>query len=196
MSNIPLDPARGGSQCITPSALKNADIIVSTTGAAASVVIRTGTSSAVSHAMLYTGDGNVIEAVGQGVRSVPLSVAFHGASLAVAYRMTTLSHDEAIQVVNFALRQRGKAYDYTGAAGAGVARNNFACAAAGLIICVVAKSGLASASNKFFCSQLVLAAFASANHPLSAQAPATSVPNDIPLAYSVGRLEYVGHLVV
>lgn len=155
-----------------------------------------GTGSPVSHAMLYAGNGYVIEAVAGGVRHVPLKDAFNDASLAVAYRMTNLTDDEGSQVVDFATQQIGKAYDGVGAGGAGIARNGFACVAAGLVVCVMASAGVVGSANRFFCSELVLAAFASVNKPVSRQRPSTSIPNDIPQAYSQGILQYVGHLVV
>lgn len=54
---ISLTPAGGGGMCIGPEALQAADIIVSTTRAAVSGVIRFGTNSTVSHAALYAGNG-------------------------------------------------------------------------------------------------------------------------------------------
>src|SRR6476620_6347967 len=56
---IPLDPGIGGMS-IGVDALQPADIIVSTARHAVSYAIRAGTLSAVSHAMLYVGDGRVI----------------------------------------------------------------------------------------------------------------------------------------
>ena len=67
---IPLDPGVGGMS-IGVDALQPADIIVSTARHAVSYAIRAGTLSAISHAMLYVGNGKVIEAVGSGVREVP-----------------------------------------------------------------------------------------------------------------------------
>jgi len=50
-------------------------------------------------------------------------------------------------------------------------------------------------SDKFYCSQLVLEAFRQAGHPIISASPNTSTPEDIPEAYSHGKLLYVGHLV-
>ncbi len=196
MNNIPLTPKNGGGLCLSPSELKAADIIVSTTGATVSGVVRFGTGSPVSHAMLYVGGGNVVEAVGSGVREVPLKSAFNDASLAVAYRMTDLTMREAEAVIRFAKNNVGRAYDKAGAVGAGLAANSPACFLLGAVVCAVVRSGTASVPNNFYCSELVLAAFASANRPIINQNPSTSVPQDIIRAYSVGRLEYLGHLVL
>ena len=72
MSAIELDPGVGG-QCVGESALEAGDLIVSTTAARVSRGIRTATSSPVSHAMLYVGNGQVIEAIQEGVVERPLS---------------------------------------------------------------------------------------------------------------------------
>ena len=195
MKDIPLTPERSGGLCIQSSSLIGADLIVSTTNAFASRVIRTGTFSGVSHAMLYIGAGMVIEAVGSGVRQVPLSTAFLDASLAVSYRRVDLIDRDRDAIIHFAKTKVGKGYDTAGALGAGVARNPVACAAAGVVVCVGSSFGLASDDDRFFCSELILSAFSAANRPIMNQRPSTSVPNDIPKAYSRGLLEYVGHLI-
>ena len=196
MKKIALDPKNGGGMCISPAALKLGDLIVSTTGANVSTAIRVGTGSPVSHAMLFVGGGQVIEAVGTGVRRVPLGTAINDASLAVAYRVPDLSEKEGSLVVNFAVQQIGRKYNTSGAAGAGVARNPLACAASGVVICVAANAGMFSSGGRFYCSELVLAAYVAANRPLVPRNPSVSVPNDIPLAYSHGTLVYAGHVVV
>lgn len=58
---------------ISASTLRPADIIVSTTDAAVSAVIRAGSGSSVSHSMLYIGGGSVVEAVEAGVVRRPLA---------------------------------------------------------------------------------------------------------------------------
>lgn len=63
---IPLDPGVGG-QSIDENALSIGDIIVSTTPALISRVIRRATGSVVSHALVYIGGGQVVEAIGAGV---------------------------------------------------------------------------------------------------------------------------------
>lgn len=71
---------------ITASALRPADIIVSTTNAADSAVIRAGIGSSVSHSMVYVGGGFVIEAVERGVLKNQLTDALNEAVLAIALR--------------------------------------------------------------------------------------------------------------
>lgn len=54
---------------IDVNALRPADIIVSTTNAAVSAVIRAGIGSSVSHSMIYIGGSTVIEAVERGAQA-------------------------------------------------------------------------------------------------------------------------------
>lgn len=68
------------------SALRPADIIVSTTDAAVSAMIRAGSGSSVSHSMLYIGGGAIVEAIDAGVVRRPLADALQGAVLAIALR--------------------------------------------------------------------------------------------------------------
>ncbi len=62
---IALDPGVGGCS-IGIAALQPADIIVSTTASPLHEGIRIATRSVVSHAALYAGDGEMIEAIGRG----------------------------------------------------------------------------------------------------------------------------------
>jgi uncharacterized protein YycO len=64
--SIPLDPGRGG-RSVGDGALAMGDILVSTTPALSSAAIRIGAGADVSHARLYIGAGQVVEAVGEGV---------------------------------------------------------------------------------------------------------------------------------
>ncbi len=62
--NIPLTPVGGGGHCINTDELQLADIIVSTTNARISQMIRAASGSVVSHAMIYARNNQVIEAIG------------------------------------------------------------------------------------------------------------------------------------
>lgn len=72
---------------IHPSALQPADIVVSTTPATVSWVIREVTGAPFSHAMLYVGNGDVIEAIPSSVVPRTLNAALSEATLAVAFRV-------------------------------------------------------------------------------------------------------------
>lgn len=84
------------------AALEIADIIVSTTGASLSKAIRTATQSEVSHALLYVGDGLIVEAIGSGVDVRPIGDALIDANLAVAYRHSGMTPGKAMIVRDYA----------------------------------------------------------------------------------------------
>lgn len=84
-------PVGGGGVCLSDIGMNPADVIVSTTNATISGVIRADTSSSVSHAALYDGAGRVYEAIGQGVVHRPLMVALSDDTLAVVYRVRNMT---------------------------------------------------------------------------------------------------------
>ena len=171
MKPIPLTPTRGGGLCIADWALQPADIIVSAGIGAVSTAIRYGTSSDVSHAALYVGDGEVIEAIGPGVVERALSKSLDEHSLAVAYRARGMTPSAAAIIVHTAEQWKGKKYDTLGAAGAG-ARNPLVCVVVlGIVPCGIARAGRFKSSDKFYCSQLVLEAYRRAGFLLSPRIP-------------------------
>ncbi|MEP7341352.1 MAG: hypothetical protein ABI977_26720 [Acidobacteriota bacterium] len=194
---IALTPKDGAGMSMGESALVSADIIVSTTRAAVSFGIRAGSLSHVSHAMLYIGGGEVIEATGQGVVKRALATALHDATLAVAYRRKELSRLEADLVIRFAERQKGRKYDTAGAmlSGGGRANTLLCVTLLGGVGCVVAREGGFSNAEKFYCSELVAEAFRQAHKPIVDFRSDASSPQNIVQAYSNGLLEYVGHLI-
>jgi cell wall-associated NlpC family hydrolase len=198
MADIPLDPGGAGGEygmSIGDSALRTADLIVSTTSATVSGVIRAGSGSAVSHAILYIGGGQVIEAIGEGVVNRSLSDALEHATLAVGYRVKTLPDAKAGDVVRYAMGWVGKKYTVIGALGGG-ARANPALyiMAFGIVGFGIAASGALRSKDKFYCSQLVLEAYRLAGSPIIDSTPNASSPQSIVVAHSSGKLAYVGHL--
>lgn len=188
---IPLDPGIGG-QSIGLEALSPGDIIVSTARHPVSFAIRAGTLSAVSHAMIYVGGGNIVEAVGDGVREVALGTAIGDAILAVAYRDPRVDAAKAQALVDFARAQVGRPYNY-----AGIARIGYRIThpLASRILDVVRDiAGVDDTSaGSFFCSELVFAAFEAAGIPLVAQRAGDNTPQDV-VQLTRGSLGYVGHL--
>jgi N-acetylmuramoyl-L-alanine amidase len=197
---IPLDPGVGG-QSIGEDALQAGDIIVSTTDQLSSRGIRFGTGSQVSHAKLYIGDGQVVEAVGQGVKMPSLARSLAQDSLAVAFRYPGITQEQQLMVRDFAGQQLEKHYNYVGIVRQAlfqVERTN--CDAlpddlAGVCRSWVGGIVLGPGNNDtFFCSQLVLAAYASAGIPLTSTPPVWGSPEDIAELRLSGQLAYVGHL--
>jgi cell wall-associated NlpC family hydrolase len=196
MSTIALTPKTGGGLCVPEQMLKPADIIVSTTPATISRVIRATTRSAISHAILYIGGDNVIEAIGEGVTRRPLDRALAEATLAVAYRHCKMTPQLAAQIVAKAKAWIGKKYDATGALGGGAANADLGVClvTVGVVTCYAARKGMLNRLDRFYCSELVMEAYREAGAPIGSISPGISTPESLVQAYSSGVLSYVGHL--
>jgi uncharacterized protein YycO len=200
--DIPLDPGAGGL-CIDTSALEIGDIILSTTDAASSGFIRFGTGSQVSHAMLFVGQGGqVIEAMGSGVRMMPLADAIAHATLAVAFRSPSLTDDQKGQIADAAAGFIGLPYNKVGIVRQVAFQiHSRVCSllpddAQERCRNFVGQFDLGTSNNsQFFCSEMVLAAFQAAGCPLTTTPPVWSSPEDLAqLFFRRGALAYVGHL--
>lgn len=201
-TDIPLDPGNGGMS-IGPDALEIGDIILSTTPAAVSDLIRFATTSDVSHAMLYVGQGQqVIDATGHGVRLRPLTDALADATVAVAFRYPGLTDDQKGIIADKAAELIGRSYNYLGIIRQAQFRVH-------RVLCDVLPDAEATAcrtffgkvdlgrgdSTEFFCSQLIVEAYQDAGVPLTDTPPVWSSPDDLAqLALRQGALAYVGHL--
>lgn len=181
---------------LNESDLQVADILLSTGDAVVSSVIRAATGSNYSHASLYIGNGNIIEAVGDGVQLKTLTRAMSDDSFVSVYRRIRMSSAQGQVVVNYARRQIGKPYDSAGAAGGGLTSGR------GIVIGiflgpVLSNLGLAADLRNrnnpeaaFYCSELVALAFANAGVPLGSGAASTT-PEDINRSH---LLNYIGDL--
>jgi len=188
---------------ISEHTLRPADIIVSTTNANVSAVIRAGTGSSVSHSMIYLGGSFVIEAVEVGVIRRPLAVAVEQAALAIALRRRNLTDQQRRAVVEYATQFMFRPYDKIGAAGSGTSLGRgsllaaFGCGIT-LGLCAVGIAGMAdnakpaNADRAFFCSELVARVFELAGAPVVGGPPSYTTPRQIRMA---NTLLYMGKLV-
>jgi uncharacterized protein YycO len=183
---IRLDPGAGG-RSIGTDALQISDLIVSTASGIVSAAIRTGTLSYVSHASLYIGYDQLVEAVGKGVMLNNIYESMTHNTLAVAYRYPNLDEITALKIRDYVGVQLDKGYNYAGIAAHG-------CLITGHILCAIAAREMAERSDKFFCSQLVLAAYESVGIKLTTTSPLSSSPADIPHLRLKKKLIYVGHI--
>ncbi|WP_298165715.1 hypothetical protein [Novosphingobium sp.] len=174
---ITLAPAAGGN-CLVPSALRTADLIVSTTGSWVSGAIRIGTKAVVSHALLCINSSEVVEAIGEGVVRRSIDAAVEHGSLAVAYRVPNLDIGTASKVVNWAVSRVGTRYSEKGAL---VSADKLLCRVVG------------PQPGGFFCSQLVIEAFKQAGVNLTELPSQCVTPGDVS-KIAIERLKYVGHL--
>ena len=175
--------------------LQPADIIVSTTSANVSRVIRVGTFSKVSHACLYVGSLEVIEAIGEGVVNRTIEESVGADTLAIVLRHKNMSAAAAAIIVRYAGRQVGKKYDLAGAASAapGVTKG-FICVVSPALCVGLAGGEAANALDqdaKFFCSELVARAYEQANMRLINRPAYQTNPDDV---YTSHVLCYVGNL--
>jgi hypothetical protein len=190
----PLSPKAGGGSCLASSALAPADIIVSTTNEPISRIIKFGSGfSEVSHAILYVGNDQVIEAIEPKVTERMLGISLGEATLAVVYRHKLMTPASAIIVVGHAKSLIGTSYDYSGAVGAGLSHLP-AQSILGRILTLSAEKGAFNRPSRFYCSELVFASYDKAHLPLAAISPHTSRPQEIVSAFEHGVLRYVGHL--
>ncbi len=179
---------------LTVNDLRPADILLSTGDAAASSAIRFGTGSRFSHAALYAGNGEIIEAIGEGVVRQSLARAMRDDTLVCVYWRIGMSDAQAGQAIRYATVQIGKPYDELGAVGAGVTSGRgfvlsvFAgainpIAALGVNVAIAADViNRLNPERTFFCSELVALAFEKAGVPLGRGAASTT-PQDVASAH-------------
>jgi uncharacterized protein YycO len=188
---------------IGEGSLRKADIVVSTTAAGVSRGIRAGTGASVSHAMLYTGNLQVVEAIGEGVVSRALAMAKHDATLAIVLRRRNLSQAKANEVVAHALGFKDRPYDVIGAVGSGATLGRgklfagvgclIALRTCGVASAEVLRNASATERDKaFFCSELVARAFELAGVPIVEGSASFASPRAVRIS---PHLYYVGKLV-
>lgn len=208
--NKALDPANGG-RLITDTALQPGDILLSSTNGITSAGIRLITLAPVSHASLYIGNQEIVEAVGSGVRRRSLTETLDEEAVVVAFRHPQLQSVQAEKIRSFALEKVGKPYDHLGIVLQApfslerrlcelplmpdVLRN--ACLQG------IAAIQLGTANNdRFFCSQFVLESYRRAELPITDADPRWISPadilhmreGDVPSMKIHQALTYVGHL--
>ncbi|ARU06364.1 hypothetical protein CCO03_18370 [Comamonas serinivorans] len=210
VQNKALTPDNGGREARVED-LQAGDILLSAGSGLNAVSIRVSTLSPVSHAALYLGEGRVIDAVGSGVREVPLDVFVDEASAVVAFRHPGMRPDHLPALTAFAQDQVGQPYNLTGI----VLQAPFTLERRLCELPVLpgpvrdfCLRGIAliqlgvGPSDRFFCSQLVLEAYRRAGLPLTDADPRLATPvdllhmreGDVPSVRTHQALRYVGHL--
>ncbi len=198
------------------SSLRKGDIIVSTGNSNISKAIRIATGSDISHALLYVGNNNVIEALGDGVTKPQLwTDQSREMTLAIGLTYRGITNEQRDSVVENAKKFIGLPYDEIGAAGAGMYKKRggairAAAVSTGCVIssltCVLTTGGFsasdvaissnatdANKDTQFFCSELVARAYELAGIPLVVGRAASFVnPRQVRMS---DKLNYLGHLV-
>lgn len=104
--NSVIAPGNGG-ELIPVTALEPGDILLTSVATLGSFGIRLGTFSPVSHAVLYLGDGQVAEAVGDGVRARRIDEVVAEEQMVVAFRHPGIDAEHAQRLRGFAMVQLG-----------------------------------------------------------------------------------------
>lgn len=208
--NPMLTPADGG-QLIQAEDLRAGDILLSAARGITSAGVRLLTLSPVSHASLYVGNLEVVEAVGDGVRRRSLAEVLNDEAVVAVFRHPQLQDAHGEKISHFALQTVGRRYNHVGIvlqAPFSVERRlcelpllpdalRHAC------ITGIATVQLGAASNdRFFCSQLVLESYRQAGLPITDADPRWISPadilhmreGDVPSVQIKQALAYVGHL--
>jgi uncharacterized protein YycO len=183
VSPIPLLRFQGASiepqndaDLIAPADLRPGDIILTSTSTLRSAGIQLMTFAPVSHAAVYVGNGQVVEAVGPGVQVRSLRRLLEEEVLALALRYPELTALQAQSVRGVALEKVGRSFNYVGvAAHMPFAINRRLCElpllpAAVRDVCLRGLGGLyhlATGNRALFCSQLVLQSYQQAGVPIT-----------------------------
>lgn len=210
VQNKSLDPSNGG-ELVNAKALRTGDIILSAANGINSAGIRALTLSPVSHAALYVGNGQIIEAVGAGVRQRSIADFIAEEATIVAFRHPKIDSIEAALIQKFAEKHVGTKYNTAGIVlQAPFTLQRRFCElpvmpALARDACIRGGAAIALGpvpNDKFFCSQFVLEAYKAAGIPLTDSDPRLVTPGDL-LHMRQGDvssikihqpLQYVGHL--
>ena len=113
IQNPTLAPGHGGA-LIGTSALAPGDILLSSASTVQSIGIQLATLAPVSHALVYLGDGEIAEAVGEGVRVQTVDAMLAEEQMVVAFRDPRLTPEQAARLREWSLAQVGVRYNMVG----------------------------------------------------------------------------------
>jgi hypothetical protein len=210
LQDLGLNPRNGGL-LVTSAALRPGDILLSSASGLQSAGIRLITLSPVSHASIYVGDGEIAEAVVEGIRrrAVPALVAEESA--VVAFRHPGVEPEHARRMNAFVRETEGQKYNLVGVmlhAPFSIERRLCEVPLAPSLLREFCLNGVGAVqlglgrSDRFFCSQFVLEAYRRAGLPLTDTDPRFLSPadllhmreGDVPSVRVHQALQYVGHL--
>lgn len=207
---LALTPGNGGQQISTDD-LRAGDIVISSTHSIVSMGVRLITVAPVSHAALYLGDDQFVEAVGAGVRLRSTQEYMDGESTIVAFRHPGVGEEHIAALNAFARQHAGKKYNTAGIvlqAPFSIGRQYCELPLIPSLVRDYCIRGLAAIqlgavkNDRFFCSQFVLEAYRHAKLPLTTADPRLISPadllhmreGDVPSVRTEQTLQYVGHL--
>jgi hypothetical protein len=207
-----LNPSNGG-QLIAAEALRPGDILLTADNGFNSAGIRLITQSPVSHAVLYLGDQEVAEAVGEGIRRRSVADLLADEVTIVAFRHPNITPEHMVKMQAFVAKHLGQKYNFTGI----MLQSPFVIERRVCELPLVPSlvrdfciRGIAAVqlglgrSDQFFCSQFVLEAYRLAGLALTNADPRLISPadllhmreGDVPSVKIHQALLYVGHMKV
>jgi len=178
-------------RCITETSLYVGDILLSTTDDLISKTVRRATQSEFSHARIYIGNGEMIEAVNPKVKEDLLSDVVKKDLYTLVYRLPGLTRQQQQQIVHYARLQEylKKEYDLSGAlTSLPTWQVALATGASGLI---AKYDNDKDPEHDFYCSELVAFAYQYAGIEMGWN-PSQTTPQDI---VTNRKLQYIGHLM-
>lgn len=195
---VPLDPSNGG-RTIGSESLALADIILVTTSLDAAT---NGDGPPASRAMLYLGDGVVLDDSHGSARPAPLATVVSVAPVAVALRHASITVQQAARVRDFAAAQIGRTWRRTARVGEAAFRLDSPSycgkrSDAERARCEEWSGPLhlgSAAPNQFLCPEIILAAFREAGLALADPEPSWRADDEIVDIRLTSPLRYVGHL--
>ncbi|UTV99864.1 hypothetical protein KDW99_01560 [Marinomonas rhizomae] len=168
---------------ISVGQLQVGDIILSTSEGSVSSTVRVGTNSKFSHARIYIGDSEVIEAIDPRVIRDNIIDLIEHDTYTYVYRYPNLSATQKSKIVEYSSNQIGKEYDLSGALSSSVT--------GALLLGPLPKlQNLINSEFDFFCSELVAFSYKSAGVPLNYAASQTT-PRDLAVN---DKLTFIGRL--
>lgn len=207
---------------ISPQQLQDGDILLSANRGLISKSIRYLGTTSVSHAFIYLGDGQAAEAVGSGIRILPIEESIKESSILAVYRHPQLTPQHSSKIRQFVYRHVGNGYNHLGIVKQlpyTISRkacelpviprhlrrfclNTMAVMQISVVPDVHRFNPLHNFNERYFCSQLVIEAYNHANLPLTHHNPEWISPadilhmreDDVPSIVPNVPLEYVGHL--
>lgn len=179
---------KGDDALLSQEDLRPGDIILTSAPSLTSASIQLMTWAPVSHAAVYIGNDQVVDAVHPGVRVSSMREVLAEADMALAFRYPGLNAEQARDIRAFMLEKVGTQFNYLGVTlHMPFAIERKLCELP-LVpsdirdLCIRIIGGiqhLASSERAFFCSQLVLQAYRHAGVPITDADPRLISPADI-----------------
>jgi uncharacterized protein YycO len=168
--------------------LRPGDILLTSEPTLISASIRLMTFAPVSHAAVYVGDRQVVEAVGSGVRVRDLDEILGEATMVLVLRYPELTAEEATLIREYAVNKSGVGFSFLGITlnipfSIGRRLCELPLVSPALRDACIRGMGvlqqLAASESRLFCSQLVLQAYRNAGVPVTHADPRLISPADI-----------------